>query len=180
MPLKKTTRVEKSVPAKKRLRLTGAIGPKGTLIVAGCVMAGGILAAARQPAQPVMTTRMEPVAAVAASAKGVPASNPRGTAAEPASSPAAKAAAVTVTGCLDRDGDGFRLKDTSGVEAPRARSWKSGFLKKGSATLDVVDAAHTLKLADQVGRRVSVTGALVDREMRARSVRRVAASCSAK
>jgi hypothetical protein len=31
----------------------------------------------------------------------------------------------------------------------------------------------------RVGRRVSVTGAHVDREMRVRSVQRVAASCSA-
>ena len=85
---------------------------------------------------------------------------------------------MTITGCLERDGDGFRLKDTSGTDAPKSRSWKSGFLKKGSAAIDVVDAVHTLKLTDQVGQRVSVTGTLVDREMHARAVRHIAASCS--
>ncbi|HMC76895.1 MAG TPA: hypothetical protein VKH34_07170, partial [Vicinamibacterales bacterium] len=92
--------------------------------------------------------------------------------------PAAKAPAiVTIAGCLERDGDGFRLKDVSGADAPKARSWKSGFLKKGTPSVDVVDATHALRLADQVGKRVSVTGAFADRELNARSLRRVAASC---
>jgi len=109
----------------------------------------------------------------------------------PAMEPAPKAAAaavavnasaqdsdiVTLTGCLERDKRNFRLKDTSGMEAPKARSWKSGFLKKGSATIDVVDAANRLKLTDHVGERVSVTGRLVDREMSARSLQRIGASC---
>jgi hypothetical protein len=64
------------------------------------------------------------------------------------------------------------------VDAPRSRSWKSGFLKKGPATIELVDAGHTVKLADNVGRRVSVTGQLVDREMRVRSMRRLSASCT--
>jgi hypothetical protein len=82
-------------------------------------------------------------------------------------------APITITGCLERTDEGFELKDTSGADAPKARSWKSGFLKKGSATLDVVDPARTLQLADHVGRRVSVTGMVTEREMRARSIRRV-------
>jgi hypothetical protein len=84
---------------------------------------------------------------------------------------------VTITGCLERDSDAFRLKDTAGQNAPKARSWKSGFLKKGSASIDVVDAANRLKLTDHVGERVSVTGVLADREIHVRSLRRVAASC---
>jgi hypothetical protein len=84
---------------------------------------------------------------------------------------------VTITGCLERDDDTFRLKDTTGADAPRLRSWKSGFLKKDSASIGVVDAADGLKLSDHVGQRISVTGLLVDREMRVRSLRRVAASC---
>jgi hypothetical protein len=86
--------------------------------------------------------------------------------------------AVTIAGCLERYDETFRLKDTTGVDAPKSRSWKSGFLKKGSASIDVVDAANRLKLTDHVGQRVSVTGVLVDREIRVHSLQRVATSCS--
>lgn len=85
--------------------------------------------------------------------------------------------AVTITGCLERDDETFRLKETTGLDAPKSRSWKSGFLKKGSASVEVVDAAHRLHLTDHIGQRVSITGMLVDREMEGRSLRRVAASC---
>jgi len=88
-------------------------------------------------------------------------------------------AAVTITGCLERHDETFRLKDTTGVDAPRSRSWRSGFLKKGSASIEVVDAANRLKLTDHVGQRVSVTGVLVDREIQVRSLQRVATSCTA-
>jgi hypothetical protein len=97
-----------------------------------------------------------------------------------ASEPLQKSAAVTITGCLERDDQTFRLKDTSGDGAPRARSWKSGFLKKGSSPVQVTDAANRVKLPAHVGQRVSVTGTLVDREMHARSLQRVASSCSVK
>ena len=86
---------------------------------------------------------------------------------------------VTITGCLERDADTFRLKDATGANAPKARSWKTGFLKKGAATIEVRDASHRLKLNDHVGKRVSVTGVLIDREIRARSVQRVGATCTA-
>ena len=84
---------------------------------------------------------------------------------------------VTITGCLERDDETFRLKDTTGLDAPKSRSWKSGFLKKGSASVEVVDAAHRLHLTNHIGQRVSITGMLVDREMEGRTLRRVAASC---
>ena len=86
-------------------------------------------------------------------------------------------APVTIAGCLERDDETFRLKDTSGADAPRSRSWKSAFLKKGAAPVDVVDATKRLKLTNHVGERVSVTGTLSDGEMQIRSLRRVAASC---
>jgi hypothetical protein len=101
----------------------------------------------------------------------------------PAAEPVSKAveqetvAAVTVEGCLEEHDDSFRLKNTTGVEAPKSRSWKSGFLKKGSATIDVVDGSNRLKLQTHVGERISVTGLLVDREMQARSLHRLAESC---
>ena len=89
----------------------------------------------------------------------------------------AKPAPVTIAGCLERDDETFRLKDTSGADAPRSRSWKSAFLKKGSAPVEVVDASKRLKLTNHVGQRVSVTGTLSDGEMQVRSLRRIAASC---
>ena len=89
----------------------------------------------------------------------------------------AKPAPVTITGCLERDDETFRLKDTSGADAPRSRNWKSAFLKKGSAPVEVMDASKRLKLTNHVGQRVSVTGTLSDGEMQIRSLRRVAASC---
>ena len=92
----------------------------------------------------------------------------------------AKSAAVTITGCLERDDQTFRLKDTEGTDAPKSRSWKTGFLKKGSASIEVVDAANRLKLTDHIGQRVSLTGTLVDREMRARSLQRLSSSCANK
>ncbi len=93
---------------------------------------------------------------------------------------APKSAAVTITGCLERDAESFRLKDTAGENAPKARSWKSGFLKKGHSSVEVIDASNHVKLPAHVGQRVSVTGTLVDREMQVRSLQRVAASCSVK
>jgi hypothetical protein len=86
-------------------------------------------------------------------------------------------APVTISGCLVRDDETFRLKDTSGADAPRSRSWKSAFLKKGSAPVEVVDASKRLKLTSHVGQRVTVTGTLNDGEMQIRSLRRIASSC---
>lgn len=86
-------------------------------------------------------------------------------------------AATTLSGCLERDGDGFRLKDTDGAVASKGRSWKSGFLKKGAPKIDLVDPANRLKFKDHVGQRVSVTGLLIDREMQAKSLQRVETSC---
>ena len=89
----------------------------------------------------------------------------------------AQPALVTITGCLERDDETFRLEDTSGADAPRSRSWKSAFLKKGSAPVEVVDASKRVQLTNHVGQRVSVTGTLSDGEMQIRSLRRIAESC---
>jgi hypothetical protein len=87
-------------------------------------------------------------------------------------------ASVTITGCLERSDAAYRLKDTSRADAPKTRSWKSGFLKKNAATIEIVDPAKRLKLSDHVGQRVSVSGTLADREITARSLQRVSASCT--
>jgi hypothetical protein len=182
MPSKKPTRVAKAARVTTPLRMTGKVVGKGTLVVAACVIAGGMLVAARPQSQPVLTTtpRLDAVPMPVPPAKNVAASNARTAVAVPESASSAKTATATATvsGCLEQDGDSFRLKDVSGADAPKARSWKSAFLKKGPAAIEVVDGSHALKLSDQVGRRVSVTGVLAGRELTASSLRRVAATCS--
>ena len=169
-----------------------------TLGLAVCVLAAAALLAARQPSQstdsePVQARAATPAPVVQARARITAASAPAAVSAPStasASTPSAVSApaaeteatvqessAVTITGCLERDDETFRLKDTAGTDVPKSRSWKSGFLKKGSASIEVVDAANRLDLPNHVGRRVSVSGTRVDREMQARSLRRVAASC---
>jgi len=84
---------------------------------------------------------------------------------------------VTMTGCVEKRGDGYRLTDTEGDDAPRARNWKSGFFRKGTVALDLVDGGQTAPFK-HVGERVRVIGTLDDRELTVRSLRRVADSCS--
>jgi len=86
-------------------------------------------------------------------------------------------ATTTVAGCLTFDDGSYRLKDATGTAAPKSRSWKSGFLKKNTATIDIVDARHSLSLASYVGQRVEVGGTLLEREMQAHSLQRIAESC---
>jgi hypothetical protein len=88
---------------------------------------------------------------------------------------AASVDTVTITGCLDHDGKSAWLKDTSGVDAPKSRSWKSGFLKKRTPRIALVDGPTSASAWD--GRRVSVTGLLVDREMRVNSMNPIEGNC---
>ena len=87
---------------------------------------------------------------------------------------------VTISGCLEQNDERFRLKDTAGDNAPKGRSWRSGFLRRSATTIDVVDQSDRHHLPTYVGQRVSVTGMLVDREMQVRSVSIVAESCQEK
>jgi len=100
---------------------------------------------------------------------------------EPATSaPAAQAhnvvdasqAPVTITGCLETavDEARFRLTDTEGAGAPKARGWRSGFLKKHSADVDLVHLSDVAALKKLVGRRVVATGQLTNRELSLSSV----------
>jgi hypothetical protein len=189
MPAKKTAAAKTSARKQRPIGLTSALGPKGTTMVVIAVMAGGILVAARQQSRPKDTAPLTMSADVTAGSKPAAkktaaAMGSLSPAASPVAAPAAVSAAVvpstpaiTLIGCLVQTDDRFRLKDTAGSGAPKARSWKSGFLKKGPASVEVVDAAHAVALANHVGRRVSVTGTLVDRELQVRSLRRVATSC---
>jgi hypothetical protein len=67
---------------------------------------------------------------------------------------------------------------TDGVDAPTSRSWRSGFLRKRSAPIEVVGAAHTLRLPTCVRQRVAATGTLIERKMQVRSLQRIADFCS--
>jgi hypothetical protein len=84
---------------------------------------------------------------------------------------------VTLTGCLEHNHDTFRLKDTEGVDAPKSRNWKTGFLTKHSASVTLLDQKDRVKLDSHVGERVSVTGMMSDRELDVRSISRVANTC---
>ena len=84
---------------------------------------------------------------------------------------------VTLTGCLVRSDKDFRLNDTTGVNAPKSRSWKSGFLAKRPASISIVPTSSELPLSKHVGERVTVSGTLIERQMQVRTLRRVSASC---
>jgi len=86
--------------------------------------------------------------------------------------------AVTISGCLQARDGSFWLKDASGTNAPKARSWKSGFLKKHAEPVQIVDATKALQLSNYVAQRVTATGTLANRTMQARSLERVAGSCN--
>ncbi len=145
------------------------------VLVAVGVAAAVILSAALRSSMPADSgvTKAAPSPAPVRAASTAPAAAPTPSGAKTA----AQESPVTITGCLEENDDAFRLKDTTGVDAPKSRSWKSGFLKKGSATIEVIDSANRLKLPSHVGERVVVTGMLVDREMRVSSLRRLSASC---
>lgn len=87
---------------------------------------------------------------------------------------------VTITGCLEisTDGNEFRLADTEGADAPKSRSWRTGFLRKRMAPVALIDAPDPLALKNSIGKRVAATGVLTSRELQVSSLRVVAASCN--
>jgi len=115
-----------------------------------------------------------------------PATVPSG---EPNPAPAAHAVAlasnvatgapVTITGCLEMatDGSAFRLTDTEGEGAPKSRGWRSGFLKKSSAPVELVGMPDPRASRNYVGHRVSATGVLADHELRVQSLRSAGTKC---
>jgi len=119
-----------------------------------------------QPKPPASTTAVDPSLVAAKSET------------EASKATAANTAPVTIFGCLERSNESYRLTDTDGVDAPKARSWKSGFLKKGAAAVEVVDPGNRARLSSHVGHRVGVTGTLSERQLHVRSIRRIASSCS--
>ena len=97
-----------------------------------------------------------------------------------ASIDSALATPVTITGCLEisTDEDAFRLTDTEGADAPKSRSWRSGFLKKRSAAVALVEPPDRLALKTHIGKRVAATGLLTSHELKLNSLRVVGPSCN--
>jgi hypothetical protein len=87
---------------------------------------------------------------------------------------------VTIVGCLEisTDGDTFRLNDVEGADAPKSRTWRSGFLKKRTAPVTLVEPPNRLTLTSNVGRRVAATGQLNSRDLKVSSLRVVGSSCN--
>jgi hypothetical protein len=88
--------------------------------------------------------------------------------------------AVTISGCLEMtvDQEEFRLTETEGADAPKSRGWRSGFLTKRSAPVELTDLSDTAGLRKYVGLRVAVTGFLTDRKLRVRSFQAAGTSCN--
>jgi len=127
--------------------------------------------------KPIVNPEPTPASATT-SASAAPATTASAPAGEPAVAPTiVDARPVTITGCLDVDHERLLLKDTSGAAAPKSRSWKSGFFKKSSASIELIEPTHVLKLSTYDGQRVSVSGTLDDREMHVHSVQRVDRAC---
>jgi hypothetical protein len=87
---------------------------------------------------------------------------------------------VTITGCLEIsvNQDEFRLTDTEGVNAPKSRSWRTGFLKKRSASVALVEPPDRLALQTHVGRRVAATGLLTSHDLKVSALRVVGPRCN--
>ena len=96
------------------------------------------------------------------------------------STSAAGTTPVTITGCLEVsvDQEEFRLTDTEGVDAPRSRSWRTGFLKKRSAPVALVEPPDRLALQTHVGRRVAATGLLTSHDLKVSALRVVGPLCN--
>ena len=118
-------------------------------------------------------------AAKAAPAKAVPvkAAPAKAAAAKVAVAPVESSNSVTLTGCLQADGRKYMLTDLEGAQAPKGRSWKTGYVTKKSKDMEVV-ATSGVKLGDHIGHKVSVVGVRNDTHLQARSIKQLAASCS--
>lgn len=161
--------------------------------VASASIAGLIEAPAVKPRPKKSIAVRPPKNGVAASAKSMAPITPTAVANVPARGEAAVTtgqaplvstesvglASVTLTGCLEIsvDRDQFRLSDTDGVDAPRSRSWRTGFLKKRPTPVTLVEPPDPRGLQIQVGKRVAATGLLTDRELKVSAVRVVGPSC---
>jgi hypothetical protein len=169
-------RVRKTARSKKVSRYAKPVGVGAVAFVVSTMVGAALLMASRESAKPAPQPAAEHRSVTPPVTDLSLEPNPLGSASN-AKTLAAARASVTITGCLERHDEDFRLKDASGAGVSKSRSWKSGFLKKSTPSIDVVDASHKLKFGDHVGQRVSVTGTLDDREMQARTLKRVSVDC---
>lgn len=154
-------------------------------IAAAVIVAAGVLVAAYRPTHPGEVAQIE---AVQPASSASPAADVRPAAAmeaKPAEETATATsgtwpAPLTITGCLDREGDSYRLTDAAGVGVPKARSWKTGFLKKSPSAVTLANTTRHAWLQDHLGQRISVTGTMVNREVQVGSMRTLSETCSEK
>jgi len=200
MPAKKTTRSKAPAASKKspspatvntKTTVSSSKRPFGAgamLVVAICLTGAVIVIAAHEmkPSTRIPSTNAQteteiaavPSTTAAASAVASPVPVPTiMTEAADAKTSATNTAPVTIYGCLERSNDSYRLIDTDGADAPKARSWKTAFLKKGAASVELVDPGNRARLSSQVGHRLGVTGTMVEKQLHVRSIRRIASSC---
>lgn len=134
-------------------------------------------ARAAKPSRPVATfAAATPVAAVPLNedvAAKLPGSAPPPPPAVSASTGTIGVAPVTITGCLEVSvsDDEYRLTDTEGVDAPKSRSWKTGFLKRRAAPVSLIEPSDRTALRKAVGRRVAATGTLNSHDLRLTGLR---------
>jgi len=158
--------------------------PMAIGIIVVCIVGTAMLIVARssEPTSAASITPERPIVAIAPIQQTPVAKAQKPSTFAPASAQSAGAIPgaelATIEGCLVQDANQFQLKNTSGEDAPRGRSWKSGFLHRSSKTIDVFDQSHRMNLARHVGERVTITGLLDDRELQGSSLKRVAESCS--
>jgi hypothetical protein len=91
---------------------------------------------------------------------------------------ASRADMVTYVGCLRAEDHGgrFLLTDISGPNAPRARSWKTAFIMKRSVNMEVT-GGRNIKLRENAGKLVRVTGRRSGDDLRADSLAFAGAVC---
>ena len=130
-------------------------------------------AAPAKPA-PAKTAPAKAAPAKAVAAKPVPAK----VAAAPVAVVPVDPNTITMIGCLESDGSNYRLADVQGNQAPKGRSWKTGFITKKTKPIDLVGAPASLKLQDHIGHKVSVSGLKDDEtHLKARTIKQLG-SCS--
>ncbi len=200
MPVKKATRSKapavpkkSSAAANERSTTTTPsrrqFGSGAMLVTAMCVTGAVIVIAAHEmtPSTPAASTEARPnTEVVMAQPKPMVSTNivdvspvsPAKSDTEASKTSAANTAPVTIFGCLERSNDTYRLTDTDGADAPKARSWKTVFLKKGAASVEVVDPSNRVRLSSHVGHRVGVTGTLSEKQLQVRSIRKISSACS--
>jgi hypothetical protein len=154
-----------------RIAQVFAVSLVAVIAVAGLVLAAYQATPAKTPAVPMPPATTEQAQTVKSTMPAKANAHATATATVPTSE------RVTITGCLEQKNDGFRLKDTDGVDAPKSRNWKTGFLTKHQASVNLLDQRNRMKLGSHVGERVSITGMLTDHDLEVRSMTRVSNSC---